>query len=213
MLDNAGFDKWAGDYDESLTPLIDRFPFYGYYDVLAAVHNLVQPYEGLKVLDVGIGTGLLSQELYRQGCQVYGVDFSTEMLTRAEEKMPDGEFYQVDVAKEHFGPLNNHRFDKIISSYFLHHLNLYQKILFIKKALMQNLCEGGEIIIADIGFKSLVDFDAAREKNSDTWDEDEFYLCSETLLPVLRLAEIDASYRQISHCAGILTCRSKTNKE
>lgn len=209
MLDNAGFDKWTGNYDESITPLIDRFPLYGYYDVLAAVHNLVEPRAGLKVLEVGIGNGLLSQELYQRGCLIYGIDFSPEMLTRVKEKIPEGIFHEVDVTLEHLGPFNNHRFDRIISSYFFHHLNLYQKILFIKKALMQNLSENGKIIIADIGFKSLVDFDRAHEKYNDIWDEDEYYLCAETLVPVLGIAGIEANYRQLNYCAGILTCQSK----
>ncbi|MCP4580207.1 MAG: class I SAM-dependent methyltransferase, partial [candidate division Zixibacteria bacterium] len=59
MLDKDGFEKWAGRYDESIKLHLNTFPFNGYYKVLSAVISLVNPKRGLKVMDVGIGTGFL----------------------------------------------------------------------------------------------------------------------------------------------------------
>jgi phosphatidylethanolamine/phosphatidyl-N-methylethanolamine N-methyltransferase len=41
--------------------------------------------EGLRILEVGVGTGL-NLSLYRSGSDVTGIDFSSQMLDRAEER-------------------------------------------------------------------------------------------------------------------------------
>ena len=174
MLKDTGFDKWAGDYDESISQYLDKFPFDGYYQVLSTVHTLVEPSKEIKILDVGIGTGLLSHELWKNDCQIYGVDFSKKMIEKAREKMRNGTFVIADVAKDHLGELNHEKFNRIISSYFFHHLNLKQKIEFIKRSFNNNLYPNGIIIIADVGFATKNDFINAHEANKEAWDEDEW---------------------------------------
>ena len=127
-MDSKHFDKWAGDYDESIAPFLDKFPFIGYYEVLAAIRQMVEPEADLKVLDVGIGTALLSAELATAGCDIYGIDFSEKMLKKAAKRMPDAKLACVDVIAEHFGSYKSEKFDRIISSYFFHHLDLKQKV-------------------------------------------------------------------------------------
>jgi len=206
MFDNKDFDKWAGNYDESITLYLDKFPFHGYYDLLALCQSLVNPEPGFKVLDVGIGTGLLSQELYKQGCSISGVDFSEEMLGKAESKMPNGNFHKVDVARDRLGILNEQQFDRIISSYFFHHLDHEQKVSFLAQAIEKNLCENGKIIIADVGFETRSDYEKAHEKYKDSWDEDEHYLCGEEIVSTLSSEGIKMTYRQVNFCAGLLLC-------
>ncbi len=206
MLDKHGFDKWAANYDESITPHHNTFPFDGYYDVLSAVFSLVNPKEGLRVLDVGIGTGLLSEELNKKGCIIHGVDYSEKMLEKAKIRIPDGLFETVDILKSHFGKFSNYQYDKVISSYFFHHLNLHQKTLIINRTLENNLFPDGKIIIADIGFENESDYQAGRIKHQDNWDDDEFYLCGESIVSHLQTVRIKAKYKQISCCAGILVC-------
>ncbi|HOP07323.1 MAG TPA: methyltransferase domain-containing protein [candidate division Zixibacteria bacterium] len=206
MLDQSGFEKWAGNYDESLARCLDSFPFRGYYDVLAEVVARVEPEQGMKVMDVGIGTGLLSEELARRGCVVYGVDFSTRMLEKAQARVSSGRFDAVDVTRDHFGKFNDQRFDRIVSSYFLHHLDLDRQMIFIQRTLRDNLNPGGRIIIADIGFANEKDFEAGQTKYEAEWDDDEFYLCGESIVGRLRREGIAARYAQVSDCAGILVC-------
>lgn len=76
MLSDKGFDKWAGEYDESIARDSEGYPFEGYYNVLAYVQNKIKIEDGVKILDIGIGTGLLTQELYKKGARIYGIDFS-----------------------------------------------------------------------------------------------------------------------------------------
>ncbi|MEE9552956.1 MAG: class I SAM-dependent methyltransferase [candidate division Zixibacteria bacterium] len=213
MLDKKGFDKWAGNYDESIIPCLNAFPFDGYYDVLSAVISLSDPEEGLRILDVGIGTGLLSEELRKSGCIIHGIDFSEKMLEKARIRISDGIFEIVDVSIDHFGKFNNNRYDRIITSYFFHHLNPHQQTSFVKRSLKENLLPDGKLIIADIGFENESDYEAARVKFQDGWEDDEFYLCGESIVYNLQTEKIKAQYIQISCCAGILVCTFKPDYE
>ncbi|MBF0363762.1 MAG: methyltransferase domain-containing protein [Oligoflexia bacterium] len=202
MLDNKGFDEWSKIYDEHVEE--DKFPFIGYKKVLFSLLELVEPINDLKVLDVGIGTGGLAADLAKRGCLIYGIDFSAMMLKTAKTRIPNGNFNQVDVSKNYLGSFSNQKFDRIISSYFSHHLNTNQKIDFIQKAINQNLSIGGKIIIADIAFYSKNDFKNGQNIFSSSWDQDEYYLCYKTFSKLLNQEGINSKYNQISDCAGIM---------
>lgn len=47
----------------------------GYKRVLNAIYNAVLANGCQTVLDIGFGTGTLTQKLYEHGCTVYGQDF------------------------------------------------------------------------------------------------------------------------------------------
>jgi len=207
MLDKSGFEKWAGNYDASIAASLHTFPFIGYYEVLSAIVSLVEPEKGMEIMDIGIGTGLLSEELCRRGCIIYGVDFSTKMLEKARTRIPSAKLEVVDVSRDRFGKFNDRKFHRLVSSYFFHHLDLRQKTAFIKRTLSENLYPEGRIIIADVGFETEDNFRAGRVEYEDGWDEDEFYLCGESIVAHLRAESIEAEYAQISLCAGILVCQ------
>ncbi len=203
-MKSSEFDKWAAYYDDAMSEETDRFPFIGYYKVLAEVEKVVGPPTGIKILDVGIGTGLLSSKLAQQDGEIYGVDFSEAMIQKAKERIPAGKFDLVDVSKNHLGAFSNSRFDRLISSYWIHHLSDEQKISFLKKVVSDNLTENGKIIIADVGFETEESFATARNEYDNLWDPDEFYLCGERLVKRLSDEGLDFNYRQLSACAGAL---------
>ena len=93
-----GFDLWADSYDNTVREAEenDEYPFAGYHRLMNAVYGTVMERSPAKVLDVGIGTALLSQKLYRRGCEVTGIDFSEEMLQSAQRKMPDASLMLCD---------------------------------------------------------------------------------------------------------------------
>ena len=83
----ADFDEWAATYDVSVAS-DSGFPFDGYSRVLRTVVEIARPFAGQKVLDLGVGTGNLAVPFALAGCDVWGLDFSSEMLARAAIKLP-----------------------------------------------------------------------------------------------------------------------------
>ena len=74
MLDNKGFDLWADGYDKSvgLPDEEGAYPFAGYKQVLNEIYNRVLIDKCNSVLDIGFGTGTLTNKLYAQGCRIWG---------------------------------------------------------------------------------------------------------------------------------------------
>lgn len=98
MLNSNGFDVWADGYDESvrLADESDAYPFAGYATILKEIYGRVCASGAKAVLDIGFGTGTLAGQLYQQGCDVFGQDFSSRMIQLAQEKMPRAQLYQGD---------------------------------------------------------------------------------------------------------------------
>lgn len=82
--------------------------------------RLAPPIPGVKVLDVGCGTGADLQLYSQAGCDVYGVDLSAAMLKVAQKKLGDSaELRLCDAAQTPF-PANF--FDLVLSTYTLHEM-------------------------------------------------------------------------------------------
>ena len=74
---------------------------------------------GLKVLDVGCGTGNQMKSLHERGFTVVGVDGSADMLEKARVNNPGAEFHQTDVEKLPFAEAS---FDLVICIEVLRYL-------------------------------------------------------------------------------------------
>lgn len=203
MLDKEGFDIWSKDYDKSVEASSSEYPFDGYYEVLSEVYNSIDEKLERRILDVGFGTGLLTNKLYEKGAKIYGMDFSQGMIDIAQEKMPKGTFIRWDFNDGVPPMLKEIAFDYIISSYAIHHLNDDKKVEFIEE-LKKLLKPGGKIIVADVAFENQQDLKACRVLSGDNWDEDEIYMVADKLTKMLKDKGINCSYKQISSCAGIL---------
>lgn len=208
MLDKDGFDIWSRDYDKSVEASSREYPFDGYYEVLNQVYNSIDCKAGRRVLDVGFGTGVLTNKLYEDGARIYGMDFSQGMIDIAKSKMPEGTFIQWDFNNGVPPRLKDLKFDYIVSSYAIHHLNDEKKVEFIGQ-LKQLLNSNGKIIVADVAFENQNDMEKCKEISGDKWDEDEIYMVADELIKSLTDKEIRCSYRQISSCAGILEILAK----
>lgn len=80
MLNKQGFNLWADHYDKTvqLSEESNVYPFAGYKEVLNSVFNEVMQKKHAKVLDIGFGTGILTNKIYENGHQVDGIDFSSK---------------------------------------------------------------------------------------------------------------------------------------
>ena len=202
MLDQKGFDLWAEGYDRSveLSDEEARYPFAGYKALLNEIYNRVLAGPHRMVLDIGFGTAFLTSRLYQAGAQIFGQDFSAEMVRLAREKMPEARLYQGDFTQGLRAELKENRYDAVIATYSLHHLDDGQKVRFIRE-LLPLLNEGGRIYIGDVAFRTRAELEACREAEGEKWDPDEIYFVFEELkkdIPAL-------TFEPFSYCAGLLT--------
>lgn len=195
----SDFDAWAAQYDQDVTD--DGFPFTGYARVLDEVVRQAQAAPGMRVLDLGTGTGNLAALFAAQGCELWCTDYSPKMLAIARAKLPAARIFEHDL-RQPFPPELDRRFDAIVSAYVFHHLELPEKVAFIKKLLAENLATGGHLVIADLSFPDAQAFGAVRQAAGEGWDEEPYWIAAEAL-PALQAAGIPAAYTQVSDCAGI----------
>jgi predicted TPR repeat methyltransferase len=106
------FDSWAEHYDELLEDETG-FPFEGYSSNLERAVALADPAPGSSVLDLGAGTGALASRFLKLGSQVTGVDFSAEMLRRAQARFPQAAWLQADLLADWPEELSSGEFDPI----------------------------------------------------------------------------------------------------
>lgn len=201
MLDNKGFDLWADGYDKSvgLSDDDNTYPFAGYKEILNQIYNEVLSIEAKKVLDIGFGTGTLTSRLYEKGIEIYGQDFSKEMLDIAKGKMPKAKLYFKDFSHGLEKALLTNKYDAIIATYSIHHLADEDKIDFIE-SLLALLNDRGKILIGDVAFRTRDELEACKLQASNSWDDEEFYFVYDEMKD--KFSTI--TFNQISHCAGII---------
>ena len=110
-----GYDRWSACYDEEDNPLIALEE--------PKVAELLGPVSGLRILDLGCGTGRHALRLAAAGAQVTAVDFSEGMLARARSRSGNlpVEFRTHDLTR----PLTfaDASFDRIICGLVLDHIS------------------------------------------------------------------------------------------
>ncbi|MHA1957758.1 MAG: class I SAM-dependent methyltransferase [Candidatus Thorarchaeota archaeon] len=196
------FDQWASYYDSYVRSESDRFPFAGYDDILDRIVELSEPKPGMKILDVGIGTGTLAQKFTEFDCEIWGIDYSPMMLAEAKKKVPDAHLLLVDIQSEWPSELMT-GFDRIVSAYVLHHFPLETKLDIIRRMINELLAENGRIVIGDTSYPTFTERADARRELIDVWDDTEFYWAADTIKDRLRGGNITVCYEQTSSCAGI----------
>ena len=208
MLDGKGFDSWAYEYDESVRTCDEKgeYPFDGYREVLNRIEELIPA--GQDVLDVGLGTAVLTKRLYDKGCRIWGQDYSDTMLQIASEKMPDAALFFGDLADGLADPLKDPRFDTIVATYALHHFTAEQKVKLLRE-LRGHLKPGGRILIGDIAFPTSAQQDACRTKYAAQWDEDEIYIVYDEL----KQAFPDLACEQISQCCCLFVLPAEDGEQ
>ncbi|MBP1931658.1 class I SAM-dependent methyltransferase [Ammoniphilus resinae] len=96
--------------------------------------SLLEPQTGEKILDLGCGTGDLTAEIAACGAVPVGLDMSTEMIFKAQQKYPNLRFLQGD--GESFQLEQN--FDAVFSNAALHWMKKPEKVIeSVRGALRQ----------------------------------------------------------------------------
>ncbi|KRM77041.1 class I SAM-dependent methyltransferase [Secundilactobacillus collinoides] len=83
------------------------------------------PKTATSVLDVGCGTGDLTDQLRQKGCAVLGIDQSAEMIAEAEKLYPETSFEQQDITTM---PIV-HTYDVVFSNAVFHWITDQNQLL------------------------------------------------------------------------------------
>jgi putative AdoMet-dependent methyltransferase len=200
LVPPSAFDDWAASYDRSVNAN-SGFPFDGYSQVLQTIVDLAAVQPGATVLDLGIGTGNLALPFAKQGCALWGLDFSSEMLALAQAKLPGTTLAQVDLRAK-WPPAFQRRFDCIVSAYTFHHFLLKEKIDLAQRLLNEHLSPGGRLIIGDIAFRDAAEEDTLRRTLGPEWEQEYYWLADESLAAFTAIG-VSAHFIKISSCTGI----------
>jgi len=136
------YDEW---YKEKKGGFIDKIET----DLAFA---MIETYEGMKILDIGCGTGNFSMKLAKMGCRVTGIDVSQKMLDVARAKASQGAldiaFITMDAADLKFA---DNEFDAVVS------MAAFEFIKDVKIAvseIFRVVKAGGQILIGTINRES-----------------------------------------------------------
>lgn len=203
MLNEVGFDLWADGYDESVrqTDAENQYPFAGYSGMMNAIDSTVMQDMHARVLDVGVGTGVLTKKLYDAGCDITGIDFSSEMLAAARYKMPNATLLQWDFAKGIPSAIEKQSYDFVISTYALHHLAGEEQEALIG-SLLGLLKPQGRLLIGDVCFPTDDALLRCREFSGDAWDDEENYIVVSKLQA--RRMDWAITFQAFSFCCGLM---------
>jgi len=94
--------------------------------------SLCPPREGMRVLDLGCGTGSYLLRYQQAGCEVCGVDRSAEMLHRARQKLGPGA--RLVLGDAIHAPWGNSSFDLVLISMVIHEITQEARLLLLREA-------------------------------------------------------------------------------
>ena len=120
----------AGLYD-------DKHAFVWHYG--ASLVELLAPKSGENILDLGCGTGHLTDQIAQKGAKVVGLDHSAEMLEQARSAYPGLQFLQGDARDFTFAE----PFDAIFSNAVLHWIRPPEAVI---RCVRDALRRGGRFV-------------------------------------------------------------------
>jgi SAM-dependent methyltransferase len=131
----TGYRQWSDSYDEPRNSLFDSDE--------PIVHEILDAQATGTVLDAACGTGRYAAYLAARGHRVIGVDNSPDMLDRARDRVPQGEFLLGDL---HQLPLSGDAVDIVVCGLALAHVAALGPVM---AEFARVLRPGGHLVISD----------------------------------------------------------------
>jgi demethylmenaquinone methyltransferase/2-methoxy-6-polyprenyl-1,4-benzoquinol methylase len=99
---------------------------------------------GMRVLELGCGTGAMTRRLLQRGCEVVAVERSPAMLLRARRRASQAALIEGDFLADRLDA----RFDRVLLSFVLHELDREHRLATLGRAA-RALRPGGKVGIVD----------------------------------------------------------------
>ena len=112
--------------------------------------ELLSPKVGERILDIGCGTGHLTQEIANCGAEVLGVDSAETMILQARQNYPNLQFAVMDAINLEF----TEEFDAVFSNAVLHWIKQPEKVI---AGVWQALKPKGRFV-AEFGGKGKINY-------------------------------------------------------
>lgn len=205
------FDNWASTYNESIlkSERDETYPFYGYGKIQKHIFKEANLKQNSKILEMGIGTGMMTKKLYDLDHDITGVDFSSKMINEAKKVMPFNRYIESGFIKV-LDIIQDDKFDMIIFSYSIHHLTpINQK--YILDVLSNNLTENGKIIIGDVITRTKKNMETLARVNARIWDDEEHYPTYEEYNNQVLNQHYNLEFKEVTFCSGIISLIKRAN--
>lgn len=136
----------------AMNPLRVQFVRDGLANTGVKIEDTHLPLEGIKIVDIGCGGGLLTEPLARIGAEVTGIDASKELIKTAKEHATldstlRDKLNYIQTTIEIFAPNNMNMYNAVIASEVIEHVD--DKELFLK-CCIDILKPGGSIFITTL---------------------------------------------------------------
>ena len=144
-MDNQSPKMLSDEWNSTLYQEKHQFVWQYGADLLA----LLNPQQGDRILDLGCGTGQLSQKISESGAKVVGIDSSAEMIAQARLNYPNLDFRVADAANFSL----EMQFDSVFSNATLHWIKSPQAVI----TCIKNSLKPGGVFLAEFGGKGNIE--------------------------------------------------------
>lgn len=133
-FEQAGWDSAIAAYDRAFGPVSQQ--------TVRPLLDAAKVVEGMRVLDVCTGPGMLVGAALERGAHGVGLDFSKEVVDLARSRVPAGEFHQGDAQQL---PFPDNSFDAVLCAYGVIHVPVPETAL---REMCRVVRSGGRIAIS-----------------------------------------------------------------
>lgn len=203
------FNDWASTYNQSVhkSDKENTYPFAGYSKIQNYIFDRCKEIPNARILEMGIGTGLMTWKLYGLEYDITGVDISKEMIKQAKLIMPLNKYVLSDFKSVNL-KMDNQKYNVIIFSYSIHHMKpVNQKYLL--DVLSSKLEDNGIIIIGDVMTRGNEEMKKLSVEVGKYWDDEEYYPTLESYNNQVLKQHYDISFDKVSFCGGIIELKKK----
>ncbi len=146
------YEAWASTYDLDKVEIIKKDTGIELEEFVNRILENCQLKKGQEILDVGVGTGLISMSISKRlagNCKILGIDITDAMLTKAKNNIKReslGDIISLKKASAENLPVENTSYDLVVCVFTIRHTYIERTL----REFMRVLKPKGRVVIVDI---------------------------------------------------------------